>query len=82
MIERLLLVFALSIVTEIFYTCYAYFVSRVELLKAPACAGLIGIFKAIVVIQYVREPRAIATLAVGQVIGTYVALSVLKRRED
>ena len=80
MIGRLALVFFLAIITEGFYTSYAYFVARGDTVKGPLSSGAIAIFKAILVIQYVKEPLTIAALAVGQIIGTYLTLRIIKRQ--
>jgi len=71
----------MAIITEACYTSYAYYVARGDLLKGPISAGLIGIFKAILVITYVREPVMIAALAVGQVCGTWLTLRFIRHRE-
>jgi len=78
---RLVIVFILAVITEGFYTAYAYYVARGDRVRGPLASGMIAIFKAILVIQYVREPIMIASLAVGQVIGTYLTLGLIKRRE-
>lgn len=79
MIRDLLLVFVLAIITEGFYTSYAYYVARADLVRGPLASGAIGIFKAILVIKYVREPLMIAALALGQVVGTWLTLKAIRR---
>lgn len=79
MAKDLLLVFVLAIITEGFYTSYAYYVARADLVRGPLASGAIGVFKAILVIKYVREPLMIAALAVGQVVGTWLMLKVIRR---
>ena len=81
MIIRLLVVFVLSILTEACYTGYAYYVARGDTVRGPTFAGLIAVGKAVLVIQYVREPLSIAALAVGQVAGTWLTLAIIKRRQ-
>jgi len=81
MIGHLLLVFGLAIITEAFYTSYAYFVARGDLVRGPLSAGAIGVLKAILVIQYVREPLMIAALALGQMVGTWLTLRLIRSRE-
>jgi len=81
MAGQLALVFVLAVVCESFYTSYAYYVSRVDLVRAPLASGGIAVLKAILVIQYVREPAMIAALALGQVVGTYLTLRFIKRGE-
>jgi len=81
MIGKLAFVFVMAVICESFYTGYAYYVSRADLVRAPAAAGAIAIFKAVLVIQYVREPIMIAALAIGQVIGTYMTLRFIKRND-
>jgi len=80
-IIRLLVVFVLSILTEACYTGYAYYVARGDTVRGPTFAGLIAVGKAVLVIQYVREPLSIAALAVGQVAGTWLTLAIIKRRQ-
>jgi len=77
---RLLFVFGMAVVTEMAYTSYAFYVSRVDTVKAPISSGLIGVFKAILVIAYVREPVMITALALGQVLGTWLTLRYLKSK--
>ena len=79
MFWRAVLVFGLAVVCEGFYTSYAYFTARGDLLKAPLASGGIAIFKAILVCLYVREPVMIAALTVGQVIGTYITLRLIHK---
>jgi len=79
-IIRLLIVFVLSILTEACYTGYAYYVARGDTVRGPTFAGLIAVGKAVLVLQYVREPLAIAALAVGQVAGTWLTLTVIQWR--
>lgn len=79
MIYRLILVFALAIITEGFYTSYAYYVARADTFRAPLSSGGIAIFKAILVIMYVREPLMIAALVIGQMIGSWLTLSLIKK---
>jgi hypothetical protein len=76
-VGRLVIVFLLAVVTEGFYTCYAFYVARGDLLRGPLASGGIAVLKAILVIQYVREPVMIAALAIGQVVGTYVTLRLI-----
>lgn len=72
----------MAIVTEACYTGYAYYVARGDMMRAPLFAGAIAIGKGILVVNYVREPLAgIATLAVGQVIGTWLTLKFIKRKD-
>ena len=82
MIVRLSIVFILSIITEACYTGYAYYVARGDTLRGPTFAGLIAVGKAILVIQYVREPPVIAALALGQVAGTWLTLRVIQWRKN
>jgi hypothetical protein len=79
MIRRTFLVFVLAIVCEGFYTAYAYFTARADLIKAPLASGGIAVFKGILVCLYVREPIHIAALAVGQVIGTFLTLKLIHK---
>ena len=79
MIWRTVLVFGLAIICEGFYTSYAYFTARGDLLKAPLASGGIAVFKGILVCLYVREPIQIAALAVGQIIGTYITLRLIHK---
>lgn len=76
---RLLFVFVLAIITEACYTSYTWHVSRGDTTRAPISAGLIGVFKAILVISYVKEPITIAALAIGQIAGTYVMLKFIAK---
>lgn len=76
---RLALVFILSILTECAYTAYAYYVARGDIVRGPAFAGLIAIGKGVLVYNYARDPWQIGTLAVGQVIGTWLTLKVIKK---
>ena len=80
MITRLLTVFVLAILTECAYTGYAYFVARGDKVRGPMFAGLIAVGKGILVVAYVRDPWQIATLAVGQVLGTWLTLTVINGR--
>ena len=79
MILHLLFVFTLSILTEAAYTGYAYFVARGDRMRGPMFAGLIGVGKAILVVNYVREPLTIAALALGQMAGTWLTLTVINQ---
>jgi len=81
MLLKLLVVFCLAIITEGFYTNYTYFVARGDMVKGPLSSGAIAVFKAILVIQYVREPIVIAALAIGQIVGTYLTLRLINPRE-
>jgi hypothetical protein len=76
-LKTVLMVFVLSVLTECAYTGYAYFVARGDVLRGPLFAGLIAIGKGILVYTYTRKPIQIATLAVGQVIGTYLTLNII-----
>jgi len=78
---RLLGVFILSVLPEACYTGYAYYVARGDTLRGPTFAGLIAVGKAMLVIQYVHEPLAIAALALGQVAGTWLTLRVIQLRK-
>lgn len=80
MILRLLFVFGMAILTEACYTSYAYYVARGDTVRGPVASGLIAIGKAVLVIAYVREPIAVAALALGQVVGTWLTLKVIRRR--
>lgn len=82
MFSEFLLVFFLAIVTEAFYTCYAFYVARADLVRGPLASGAIAIFKAILVIKYVREPLMIVTLALGQVVGTYLTLRIIRAKQS
>ena len=81
MLMRSAMVFILAIICESFYTRYAYYVARADLIRGPASAGAIAVLKAILVIQYVHEPVTIAALALGQILGTYLTLKFIKRGE-
>ena len=76
------LVLILSIVTEVFYTGFAHFVSRGNKRLAPLCSALIALGKGSLVYIYTKEPIQIATLAVGQYIGTLIMLDLLEQREQ
>jgi hypothetical protein len=80
MLEKLIFVFIMSIITEVFYTSYVYYCSKLDTMRAPISSGLIGIFKALIVIAYVKDPLAILSLSIGQVIGTYLTLRYLKNK--
>lgn len=81
MIQRLLFVFVVAIITEGFYTVYAYYVARADLIRGPLASGAIAIGKGILVVNYVAEPLwGIATLTVGQVVGTWLTLKFIKSR--
>ena len=75
----IVIVFVLAVITEMCYTGYAYYVSQGDTVRAPIAAGLIGVFKGILVVAYVRDPIMIAVLAVGQVCGTYLMLRFIQR---
>lgn len=79
MIGRLLLVFGLAILCEAAYTSYAYFAARADTIRAPIASGAIAVLKAILVIAYVKEPIQIAALMLGQMVGTYLTLKIIKR---
>jgi hypothetical protein len=74
-----LLVFIVGILTECAYTGYAHYCAKADTTKAPLFAGLIAVGKGILVVNYVRSPVQIATLAIAQVMGTYLTLSVIRR---
>jgi len=80
-ILRLIAVFALAVLTECAYTGYAYFVARGNVVLGPLFAGLIAIGKGTLVYIYARDPLQIATLAVGQVLGTFLTLKVINRNQ-
>jgi len=79
MIGRLLFVFVPAILCEAAYTTYAYYTARADTTRAPIASGFIGALKAVLVLAYVREPIQIAALVVGQVVGTYLTLKIIKR---
>lgn len=79
---RLAVVFVVSILTECCYTGYAYFVARGDTVRGPLFAGLIAVGKAVLVYIYARDPLQIAALAVGQVVGTFLTLTVINRNGD
>lgn len=77
--RRLLFVLLVAIVTEACYTVYAYYVARGDMVRGPIASGAIAIGKGILVVNYVREPAAIITLAIGQIIGTWLTLKFIRR---
>ena len=77
---RIVTVFIGAILTECAYTSYAYYVARADKVRGPIFAGLIAIGKGYLVYTYARDPFQIATLAAGQVVGTWLTLTVIKRR--
>jgi len=79
---RLVFVLVMAIITEATYTTYVYFGSRGDRVRAPISAGLLGVFKAVLVILYVREPIMIAALSVGQMVGTYLMLEFIRNRKS
>jgi len=71
------LVFILAILTEMCYTGYAYYVSRGNTVLGPTFAGLIAIGKGVLVYVYSKDPFQIGVLAIGQVLGTWLTLTII-----
>lgn len=72
------IVFVVGILTECCYTGYAHYCGKADRTRAPIFAGLIAVGKGILVVSYVKSPLQIATLAVAQVLGTWITLSMIK----
>ena len=73
------LVFVVGILTECCYTAYAHYCGKADVVKAPVFAGLIAVGKGVLVVSYVKSPLQIATLAVAQVLGTWITLRVIRK---
>jgi len=74
------IVFLVGILTECAYTAYAHYCGKADVVRASVAAGLIAIGKGILVVSYVRSPAQITTLAVAQILGTFLTLKIIRRQ--
>lgn len=70
-------VFFVSFIVELFYAGYVVACARHQRELAMLCTGGIAILKAGLVVRFVASPITIPALAIGQVLGTYVAFAIL-----
>lgn len=82
MLGEFLLVFFLAAVTEVFVARYVFYAARADPVRGSLASGAVAVLKALLIIQCVREPLVVVVMALGQMIGAYLMLRVIRAKQE